>query len=352
MAESLTRVAVVMGGVSSEHEVSLGSGANVCNGLPRERHAVKPVVIMPDNRWLLYPGWLDAGEKYESMPETVEPLDPGAALARLVAEGVECCFIALHGPGGEDGVIQGFFQTAGLAYTGSGVLGNAVGMDKIVSKRLARQLDIATAEFTVVRAEEVMEDPKAFAEAAVERLGLPCVAKVSNEGSSHNMGIAADAAELAELLGRISKPGRRLLLEEYLRGRELTCAVIDRVGWQVPRALPPTELVPITSDYFDYEAKYTPGATDEITPARIDGETTARVQTIALRCHGEFGCGGMSRTDMILGEDGVLYFLEINTIPGLTSTSLIPQAAKVAGIGFSELLEIQVEWAVAQRGLR
>ena len=341
-----------MGGISSEHDVSLNSGANVCNSLPRERYAVKPLVITTDNRWQLYPGWLTEGEVYERMPETVESLDPGAALARLVAEEVECCFIALHGPGGEDGVIQGFFQTADIAYTGSGVLGNAVGMDKIISKRLARQLDIPTAEFIVASADEIAKDPDAFASDAIARLGLPCVAKVSNEGSSHNMGIAADAAELAELLRRISRPGKRVLLEEYLRGRELTCAVIDRVGWQGPRALPPTELVPITSSYFDYEAKYTPGATDEITPARVDGETTARVQTIALRCHSEFGCGGMSRTDMILGEDGVLYFLETNTIPGLTSTSLIPQAAKVAGIGFSELLEIQVEWAIAQRGLR
>ena len=350
--ESKTRVAVVMGGVSSEHDISLLSGRNVCNGLPRGRFQVRPVVITRENRWLLYPNWLEAEHKFESMPAEIEAVDAGRALAELVAIGIDCVFIALHGPGGEDGVIQGFFQTAGIPYTGSGVLGNAVGMDKIISKRLMMQLGIPTAPFLVADSDALRADSGSFIRSVEGEIGYPCVAKVANEGSSHNMGIAADEKELNALLERIALPGKQILVEEFVSGRELTCAVIDRVGWERPRALPPTELVPQTSSFFDFEAKYTPGATEEITPAPIGGDTTARVQQLALSCHSGLLCSGMSRTDMIMRESGDLVVLEINTIPGLTETSLIPQAAAAAGISFAELLEMQVEWAIERHGRR
>jgi D-alanine-D-alanine ligase len=351
MAERKVRVAVVMGGISSEHTVSLESGRNVCNGLLlTKRYLVKPVVITLENGWRVFPDWIESD--FSGMPTEVEEIDAGRALAGLISAGVEVVFIAMHGPGGEDGVIQGFFQTAGIPYTGSGVLGNAVGMDKVITKSVLMHVGIPTAPFMTVDSAEVLRDVDKLVSSAGKVLGFPCVAKVSNEGSSHNMGIASDAGELRGLLKRIATPGKLILIEQFIRGRELTCAVIERVGWDKPRALPPTELVPKTSKFFDYEAKYTPGATDEITPARISGETTARVQEIALRCHSELRCGGMSRTDMIMQEDGELFVLEINTIPGLTGTSLIPQAAAVAGISFSELLEIQVEWALSQKNRR
>lgn len=347
MIEEKIRVAVVMGGISSEHDISLESGRNVCNGLNEEKFSVKPIVITRQNGWLLFPGWLQG--EYQRMPDGIEPVNAGQALAGMIADLVDVVFIAMHGPGGEDGVIQGFFQTAGIPYTGSGVLGNAVGMDKVTAKRVMLQVGVPTAPFLVIDFVDLSKDIDGFIARAADSLGFPCVAKVSNEGSSHNMGIAADAEELKSLLERIAAPGKVIMAERYIRGRELTCAVLERAGWERPRPLPPTELVPKTSAFFDYEAKYTPGATDEITPARISGEATARVQEIALRCHIEMRCGGMSRTDMILSDAGDLYVLEINTIPGLTNASLIPQAAAVAGISFSELLEIQVEWAMAQK---
>jgi D-alanine-D-alanine ligase len=350
MVERKIRVAVVMGGASSEHDISLESGRNVCNGLPSGRFLIKPVVISHENRWLLFPVWLEG--EYGGMPPGTGPLDAGKALAELITAGVEVAFIAMHGPGGEDGVIQGFFQTAGIPYTGSGVLGNAIGMDKVISKRVLMQVGIPTAQFLAVDSDDLLKNLDGFVSEAGKKLGFPCVAKISNEGSSHNMGIAADAGELRGLLKRIATPGKPVLVEQFISGRELTCAVIERAEWEKPRALPPTELVPKTSKFFDYEAKYTPGATDEITPAPISGELTARVQEIALRCHIELRCGGMSRTDMIMRDDGELYVLEINTIPGLTGTSLIPQAAAVAGIGFSELLELQVDWALSRKNLR
>ncbi len=355
MSGKAIRVAVVMGGVSSEREISLLSGREVCNHLPRGRFRVKPVEITAGNRWLLYPGWLEGD--FDGMPDGVEEVDAGRALGALLAEevgrvgGVDVVFIALHGPGGEDGVIQGFFETAGIPYTGSGVLGNAVGMDKILSKQILLQAGIPTPPFVHAASAELRQDLGSFVARAEERFGYPCVAKVGNQGSSHNMGIAADRAALTGLLEVIAAAGEHALVEEYIKGRELTCAVVDRPGGGGPLPLPPTELVPLESRFFDYHAKYTPGATDEITPARIGAEATAAVQELAVRCHRELRCGGMSRTDMI-ERGGELFVLEINTIPGMTSRSLIPQAAEVAGISFPEFLEMQTLWALEKRGRR
>ena len=343
------RVAVVMGGVSSEREISLLSGREVCNHLPRARFRVKPVEITAGNRWLLYPGWLEGA--FDGMPGGIEEVDAGQALSALFAERVDVAFIALHGPGGEDGVIQGFFETAGIPYTGSGVPGNAVGMDKILSKQIFLQAGIPTPPFLHAASADILHDVGSFVARAEERFGYPCVAKVGNQGSSHNMGIAADRAALAGLLEGIAAAGEHTLVEEYLEGRELTCAVIERPGGGGPQPLPPTELVPLESEFFDYHAKYTPGAADEITPARIDAEATAAVQELAVRCHLALRCGGMSRTDMIK-RGGELFVLEINTIPGMTSGSLIPQAAEVAGISFPEFLEMQTLWALEKRGRR
>jgi D-alanine-D-alanine ligase len=351
MSQDKLRVAVVMGGISSEHEVSINSGRNVSNTLPRERFEVKPVVITLEGRWLLYPGRLAEGEEFSGMPGGVEPVDAGEALSHLVREKVDCVFIALHGPGGEDGTLQGFFETAGIPYTGSGVLGNAVGMDKIIAKQVMFQVGIPTAPFVSAGSEELQRDLHGFIRAVEEKLGYPCVAKVANQGSSQNLGIAGDRSELESWLRKIADAGDYALVEEYLRGQELTCAVIEKPGGSGPLALPPTELVPLTSSFFDYHAKYTPGATDEITPARISPEVTARVQDLALRTHRALRCGGMTRTDMIRRGDD-LFVLEINTIPGMTDTSLVPQAAAVAGISFSELLEMQVLWAIEKRGRR
>ena len=335
------RVAVLMGGPSTEHEVSLSSGANVCNSLPRERFLIKPVVITREFGWRLYPGWLEDEAEYKGMPPDVESADAGAALSRFRAEGIEVVFIALHGPGGEDGVIQGFFETAGFPYTGSGVLGNAVGMDKILTKQILLQVGIPTAPYMAAESREVLSDPDGFADRVEKSFGYPSVVKVGNQGSSRNLGIAFDRTELLTLLDEIARAGEFVIVEEYIDGRELTCAVINKPGSVEPFPLPPTERVPLTSKFFDYHAKFTPGATDEITPARITEAETAKVQEIAVRTHRALRCSGMSRTDMIKrGEE--LFVLEINTIPGLTNTSLLPQAAAAMGISFPELLEIQI----------
>ena len=341
-------VAVVMGGISTEHEISLMSGTNVCNAIPRERFNVKPVIIEKNGQWNVWSGWLSNREIFEKFPPNHAQLSPVDALSKLLKGNVDVVFLALHGPGGEDGVIQGFFETAGLPYTGSGVLGNAVGMDKILTKQILLQEGLATPKYIKEDSIEILENCMTFSDRVESELGFPCVPKISNQGSSKNVGIAKDRQQLESLLLEFARSGDEVLVEEFISGRELTCAVIDKPGERNSLALPPTELVPISSDWFDLHAKYTPGATDEITPARITPEETAEVQSIALKCHKVLHCGGMSRTDMMM-KDGKFYVLEINTIPGLTATSLIPQAAAVEGISFPELLEIQLLWALEKR---
>lgn len=349
MSEKRVNVAVVMGGTSTEHDVSLNSGNNVCNALDKSIFNVKPVVIDKEGHWLVAPMWLQSGEDFYGFTSP-PPFDTAStALSSLLRSGVEIVFIALHGPGGEDGLIQGFFETARMPYTGSGVLGNAVGMDKVLSKMIYLQNGILTPGYITIKSSRVAADVDNFVNKIVTSLGLPCVPKVSNQGSSHNVGIAATEAQLKEMLLQFSRNGDEVLVEEFIRGTELTCAVINKPGQEESIALPPTELVPVSSSFFDYHAKYTPGATEEITPARITADLTSRVQQVAVKCHDLLHCGGMSRTDMMLRGDD-LFVIETNTIPGLTKTSLIPQAAAVAGINFPELLEIQISWGLEQRG--
>ena len=230
MAGDEIRVAVVMGGTSTEHDISIMSGINVCNNLPRTRFKTKPVIITKENRWLIHPNWLEANEEFTGVLTGINPMDAGQALSAMLSAKVEAVFLALHGPGGEDGVLQGFFETAGIPHTGSGVLGNAVGMDKILAKQIMLQVGIPTAPFMTIGRRELRKDLRGWIRKAEGSFGYPCVAKVGNQGSSHNMGIAAGREELSNLLETIASAGEYALVEEYIEGREITCAVINKPG--------------------------------------------------------------------------------------------------------------------------
>jgi D-alanine-D-alanine ligase len=337
-----------MGGVSTEHEISLKSGINVANALNGDPYTVVPVVLARDGNWHVPEKPLDSGETVVAEQLTALPARYAAdALQRFAELSVDVAFIALHGKGGEDGQIQGFLKTAGIPFTGSDVLGNAVCMDKILTKRILEQSGVPVAKDVVVPTRVIPCDMVLFVDRIIRDIGFPCVVKISNQGSSHNVAIARDGAELTKALGDFKDAGEEILVEEFIKGRELTCAVIDSHEHGRAFALPPTELRPVESEWFDYHAKYTPGATDEITPAPIDESTTGLVQQLASRCHKLLHCSGMSRTDMFL-RDNDLYVIEINTVPGLTETSLIPQAAAAAGIKFRQLLDIQIRWALEQ----
>ena len=273
----------------------------------------------------------------------------GAALDRL-ARDVDVVFVALHGPYGEDGTVQGLLESFGIAYTGSGVAASSLAMDKLRTKLMYRASSLPTPDFAVVRDSADTATVAAGLDDAAAHLGLPMVVKPNANGSSVWVSFPADFGALARAVETIGKTGEVVLLERLVEGQELTCGVLDARGG--PEALPVTEIVPGRGyDFFDYAAKYTPGATEEITPALIPEALRKMVQSHAVKAHQVLGCRDMSRTDFVVDAEGEPLLLETNTIPGFTATSLLPQAAAAAGLDLSQLVELLVE-AAHQRKTR
>jgi len=327
-------VAVLMGGMSSEHEVSLVSGRNVSERLDRNAFDVTPVTISRKGLWS-FPG--------------SDPIDIFDAVRELKRRHVDCAFIALHGAYGEDGRIQGMLDLLGIPYTSSGCASSGLAMDKRRSKAVAAQAGVPVAAHCTVSAARWREDPSGVLEEIRVTLGFPCVIKSPCEGSSVGLAIPRKAEAFAESMSEVLSYGSLVMVEKYIQGTEVTCAVLDEFPGQRPVALPVTEICPITSDFFDYHAKYTAGASEEITPARISPELTQMVQKWAIEAHEAIGCAIWSRSDFIIGPDGPVW-LEVNTTPGMTPTSLYPQAAAAAGISYSELVGRFVMAALARKG--
>jgi len=310
------RVAVMMGGPSSEHDVSLASGKMVCDRLDRSRYEVLPVHIDRDGEWAV-------------------PFEDLLDLADIA-------FLALHGEYGEDGDVQQFLDSVGLPYTGSSAHASALGMNKIASSKLFRAYGLDVPDWSeVVRHGEWAYLKTPF--------GYPAVVKPSDRGSSVGISLIRNEFELREALCRVFEVSRNAMVQKYVSGRELTCAVIDDERGALP--LPPTEIIPKGSHVFDFDAKYQPGASREITPAPITRRETEEVQRIAVAAHRIIGASGVSRTDMIMGSNGRIHVLEINTLPGLTPTSLLPQAAGAMGLGEHELLDRIIAAAIRRYGL-
>jgi D-alanine-D-alanine ligase len=290
-------VAVLYGGRSSEREVSLKSGAACADALRQRGHDVALVDV---------------------------DLDVGA---KLRASGAQVAFIALHGRWGEDGCIQGLLEAMSIPYTGSGVLASAVGMDKVFSKVLFRTLGLAVVEYVVF-------PPDRAAEIAVSELpfGLPCVVKPSGEGSSVGVHLVKDPAALAAAARDAAGYKGDVIVERYVKGKEVQVAVLDG------KALGVIEVVP-ANEFYDYAAKYTAGTTQYFYPARIPDAHGQILMAAAERAHQGLGCAGVTRTDFILTPDGTPYILEVNTLPGMTATSLVPKIAAGNGISFPELCE-------------
>ena len=312
MPEGKIRVAILAGGASAEREVSLSSGNQVKKALNPEKYEV-----------LMY--------------------DPATDLLKLAqdARNIDVAIIMLHGRGGEDGTMQGFLEMLGIPYQGSRVLGSAIAMNKIVSKQLYIQAGLPVAPYMVCHKGSIPD------EASIrEHVGFPLVVKPEQEGSSVGITIVRNSKELKEALDKAWSYDKRCLLEKYLAGREIT---VGALGNSPPKALPPVEIRPTSGfEFFDYKAKYQPGATEEICPAPLSEELTAKCQEYAIKAHEALYCEDYSRTDMIL-HDGEFYILETNTIPGMTATSLFPQAAQAVGISFSELLDKLIELAMEKK---
>ena len=352
-------VAVLMGGRTAEHEVSLETGRVIANALNKGKYNVKPIVITKMGKWILPRGYmrqLESAEKSFKIADIqkpdIVPINAGTALDKAVEEKVDVVFIAMHGPLGEDGTVQGLLELADIPYTGSSVLASSLAMNKTMSRRLFQHggLNVPRSlTFTVWDWNKGALDVISKVEAEI---GFPCVLKPEELGSSVGISIAGTEAEVKSGFREVLRYSNEVLVEEFLDGPEVTCAVLGAVGGEEPRPLIPTQIVPKTSQFFDYEAKYTPGATEEITPPRDIGDELVReIQETAVLAHKILGCGGMSRTDMMI-RDGTIYVLELNTIPGMTEISLYPQAARAAGMSFPELLDRIIQIAIETHRLK
>jgi len=352
-------VAVLMGGRTAEHEVSLETGRVIVNALDKGEYNVKPVVITKTGKWLVsrgYIGQLEAAEKRFEIPDIqkpdIVPINAGTALDKAVEEKVDVVFVAMHGPLGEDGTVQGLLELADIPYTGSNVLASSLAMNKVISRRLFQHAGLNVPKSLVFTVWEWGKSASAVISKVKAEIGLPCVLKPVELGSSVGVSIARTEKEFKEGFREVLRYSNEVLVEEFLDGQEVTCAVLGAVGGEEPRPLVPTQIVPVTSEFFDYEAKYTPGATEEITPPRdVSDDMIQEIQETAVRAHKILGCGGMSRTDMIM-RDGTLYVLELNTIPGMTEISLYPQAARAAGIEFPDLLSRLIQLAIETHKLK
>jgi D-alanine-D-alanine ligase len=337
------KVAVLMGGRSTEREVSLMTGKKVLEALDPSRYL--PIAVDAASLGRLPgtppPALVDGPAAQSAL--TPDRLAAGAAEI-MAPEGdptrPDVCFIALHGRFGEDGTVQGLLDLLGIPYTGSGVLASALAMNKVMSKKLFRAEGILTPDFCVV---EGPEAARAFLEAwnaGTSPLGAPCVVKPNEQGSTIGLTIVRQSDEMTAALDLALKYDGIVLIERFVVGTEITAAL---VGNESPEVLPLIEIVP-DGGFYDYERKYTPGATQEIVPARIPEPQAAVARDLAVRCHRALGCRGMSRVDMIVAGDEV-WVLEVNTIPGMTPTSLLPRAADAAGISFPQLVDRLIDLA-------
>lgn len=291
-------VGVLMGGLSKEREVSLRSGGAVLDAL-------------------LLRG-------YDAVP-----IDVGADVSeQLKKKEIEVAFLALHGRYGEDGCIQGLLEIAGIPYTGSSVLASALAMDKHLTKDIARQEGLPTPDSLFFDA--FHEDLDAFLSKFC--LSFPLIVKPSREGSTIGIAKVENARELKSAVHEAAQLDSRVLVEKFVQGREVTVPVLNQ------EPLPVLEVVP-KSGFYDYASKYTAGATTYICPAEIGEAATKLVQDYAKRIYRRIGCEGVARADFIIGEDQVPYFLEINTLPGMTATSLVPKSAAATGMSFENLVE-------------
>lgn len=317
MTTTERRIAVLRGGPSAERDVSMASGQQVLDALGGD---AVDVTIDANGQWAV------DGVAYPRL---------GVALDALVDQ-ADVAFIALHGPFGEDGAVQGLLEGLGLPYTGSGVAASGLAMDKPRAKAIYRDAGLPTAPAVTVSPGAFAGHQEALAERIEAVVGLPCVVKPACDGSSFGVSFPEDRDMLLKAIEPMVLDGRVVIAERRLQGTELTCGVLEHGDG--PRALPVTEIAPTEGyAFFDYEAKYTPGATEEITPARISDALRDRVQALAIEAHVALGCRDMSRTDFIV-EGGEPWLLETNTIPGLTANSLLPQAAAAAGLSFEQLI--------------
>lgn len=302
------RVALLAGGASDEREISLASGRGAGNALREAGFSVTE---------------LDPAEKKD--------------LQNLIAGNYDVAFLCMHGKMGEDGTLQGFLEMIGLPYIGSGVWSSALAMDKAKSKLFYENAGIQTPVSVTLYSPDDMS-----VEDILSTVGESCVVKPATEGSALGVYIVKGADEVKDAIGKAFELDSEVLVETFVKGTELTIAVL---GNEQLEALPVIQIVP-RNEFYDFESKYAPGGSQHLCPAPLNAEATEKVQAMAKAAHRVLGCSGISRSDFIMDENGEFWILETNTLPGMTETSLLPDAARAAGIEFPELCTRLIELAL------
>jgi D-alanine-D-alanine ligase len=330
------RVAVIMGGRSSEHDISVASARSVVDALDPERYDVHAIEIGQDGRWHLEPVAEQGriGEGGETLPV---PADGSSS----PFEDVDVVFPVLHGPFGEDGTVQGFLELAEVAYVGAGVTASALCMDKDLFKAVMRDKGVPVVDSVTVldRHRDRAESP----------FGFPVVVKPARLGSSVGISIVKEPEQLGPAIDLALEHDEKILLEEFVRGVEVECSVL---GNEEPIASIPGEIVPLTSDWYDFSAKYDDGGMELVVPPRLDERTITRVQELAVAAFVASDCEGMARVDFFVRENGAVVVNELNTIPGFTATSVYAKLFEASGIPYAELLDRLVELALERRDRR
>ena len=341
------KIAVLCGGLSNERDVSLSGGMDIARALREQGHAVALVD--------LFLGWeepfasvedvfttQDGGVRFavgEDAPDldAVRAMRPGQGLVGPhvldICRAADIAFLALHGDEGENGKLQAYFDICGVRYTGSGYLGSALAMNKALTKTVLRQAGVPVAEsVTVRRGEENAVTPR-----------FPCVVKPCSGGSSVGTTIVRSEAEYGAALALAFRYEDSVLAESFIPGRELTVGVLDG------KAMPVTEIIP-KAGFYDYKNKYQPGMTDDPCPAPITADETAAIQALAERVYEALHLEAYCRVDFIMGQDGVFYCLEANTLPGMTHTSLIPRMGRAMGMNYGQLCDALVQASMKKYG--
>jgi D-alanine-D-alanine ligase len=332
------RVAVLMGGTTSEREISLRTGRGMAQAVRRLGHEVLAVDVATGR--LLAPG---EEERAAAPGKALEIAGPAALLSGSALREAEVVLIALHGGSGENGTLQALLDLAGKPYTGSGVMASALAMNKAVSKRVFEQAGVATPPWTLAPAEGLMAAllRTGAVPAQVRKLGLPLVVKPNEEGSTFGLTIVRDWTAIHAAFVEAARYGYEILFEQFIEGRELTVAVLGE------QALPIVEIRP-KSGLYDYESKYTAGRSDYFCPADLPEPLAEQIRDLGLRASRALDCRGVTRVDFRLDPQNQPWCLEVNTIPGMTPTSLVPMAAKAAGFSYEQVVQRMLDMALEE----
>lgn len=337
------KVGVLYGGPSSEREISLITGQAVCENLNTKKYEILPIEIAKDGKF-----YLDR-KFYYQLNFKSKKIKSGAKkelvnFQNKTDKGVDLFFIAMHGTPGEDGKLQGMLDCLGVPYTGSGVLASALAMNKVYSGLTYYSWHLLHPPFIDITVKNWKKHKKEVLRAINVSVGYPCVVKPVDQGSAVGVSIIKTQDDLEKAIGKTIKQFPWLMAQKFIKGQEATCGVLEKNG--AAFALPPTHILPQLGKFYDYKSKYASGGSKHICPADFPIEINKTMQDMALTAHKALGCRGMSRSDFFYGDDGKVYIIETNTIPGMTGTSLLPEAAKQAGIKFPKMLEMIINAAL------